>query len=143
MLSTWVVPSRPQGNPVMRVRASSTATQTTGESSNARRLKGLLPASRLTNRPNDAVVNRQIEAEKNQNADSGRHVDAAVLMHDAVNPIAGAGIPQNPADVRQHRKPAAGLAGSSLIPARSCSVSGCRARKSATSSGVIATQHSR
>src|SRR5450631_501715 len=50
-LSTCVVPSRSQGNPVMRSRASSIATQTAGASRRARRLTEFLPASRLINSP--------------------------------------------------------------------------------------------
>ena len=128
MLSTCVTPSRSQGKPVMRVRASSTATQATGASKKRSRLNGLVlrppsPTSRSvsrTGRDRGPGTGRKEGAAPERQA-----TQPAVLAHGVVDPVAGPGIPENSARIGQQER-LGGLAGSSLMPVCSCRVSGSR-----------------
>ena len=75
-----------------------------------------LLASRPISKPKSAVIEGQIQGKKKEQPQRGQRAHPAVLTHGVVDPVAGAGIPENSADVGQ-KESLGRLAGSSLTPA--------------------------
>ena len=61
------------------------------------------PRQQADQQAEEAVIEGQIKAEKKEQPQRGQRAYPAVLAHGVVDPVAGAGIPENSADVGQKK----------------------------------------